>query len=119
LGTQTISLPGDVLFDFNKDNLRSEATDLLKQVAGLLKAMPSGQIQVAGHTDNIGSDQYNLDLSLRRADAVEKYLKEVLPNNGGKFRWTSIGYGATSPIADNSTDEGRQRNRRVDLIVTP
>ncbi|MGK7912820.1 MAG: OmpA family protein [Synechococcus sp.] len=119
LGTQTISLPGDVLFDFSRSEIRPEAATLLEQVAGILESMPYSHIQVAGHTDDVGSTDYNLVLSVERATAVQEFLREVLPDNGQGYRWTSTGYGEAAPVADNETEEGRQRNRRVDLIVSP
>ncbi|MEO0356085.1 MAG: OmpA family protein [Cyanobacteria bacterium P01_A01_bin.3] len=119
LGTQTISLPGDVLFDFNRSEIRPEAASMLEQVAGILESMPYSHIQVAGHTDDVGDSDYNLVLSVERATAVQEFLKEVLPDDGQGYRWTSTGYGEAAPVADNGTEEGRQRNRRVDLIVSP
>ncbi|WP_162139083.1 OmpA family protein [Synechococcus sp. PCC 7336] len=119
LGTQTISLPGDVLFDFNQSAIKPEAASLLEQVVGILAAMPFAHIQVAGHTDNIGDPDYNLVLSVERATSVQEFLKQRLPDAGQGYRWTTTGHGAASPVADNGTETGRQRNRRVDLIVSP
>ncbi|MFS8855145.1 OmpA family protein [Synechococcus sp. H55.7] len=118
VGTQTISLPGDLLFDFDKAEIRPEATSLLAQVAKSLEAMPGARVQVNGHTDNIGSLNYNLALSLRRANAVKDYLMKLLPE-GHPISWTTSGFGPTLPVADNDTEAGRQRNRRVDLIIAP
>ncbi len=119
LGTQTISLPGDVLFDFNRSAIRPEAATMLEQVAGILEAMPYSHIQVAGHTDDVGDSDYNLVLSVERATSVQEFLREALPDNGQGYRWTATGYGETAPVTENDTEEGRQRNRRVDLIVSP
>ena len=119
LGTQTISLPGDVLFDFNRSEIRPEAATMLEQVAGILEAMPYSHIQVAGHTDDVGDSEYNLVLSVERATSVQEFLREALPDNGQGYRWTATGYGETAPVAENDSEEGRQRNRRVDLIVSP
>ncbi len=118
VGTQTISLPGDLLFDFDKAEIRPEAASLLAQVAKSLEAMPGARVQVNGHTDNIGSLNYNLALSLRRANAVKDYLMKLLPE-GHPISWTTSGFGPTLPVADNDTEAGRQRNRRVDLIIAP
>ncbi len=118
VGTQTISLPGDLLFDFDKAEIRPEAASLLAQVAESLQAMPEARIQVNGHTDNIGSLNYNLALSLRRANAVKDYLMKLLPEDQ-RISWTTSGFGPTSPVADNDTEAGRQLNRRVDLIIAP
>lgn len=119
LGTQTISLPGDVLFDFNQSDIRPEAASMLEQVAEILESMPFAHVQVAGHTDNVGDSEYNLVLSVKRATSVQDFLKGVLPEEGQGYRWTTAGYGEAAPVADNKTEEGRQRNRRVDLIISP
>ncbi len=118
VGTRTISLPGDLLFDFDKAEIRPEAASLLAEVAKFLREMPGARVQVSGHTDNIGSLNYNLDLSLRRANAVKDYLVNLLPEDH-PIRWTTSGFGPTLPVADNDTEAGRQRNRRVDLIIAP
>ncbi|MEN9224086.1 MAG: OmpA family protein [Thermostichus sp. HHBFW_bins_43] len=118
VGTQTISLPGDLLFDFDKAEIRPEAASLLAQVAESLRKMPEARVQVNGHTDNIGSLNYNLALSLRRANAVKDYLIKLLPEDH-PISWTTSGFGPTSPVADNDTEAGRQLNRRVDLIIAP
>ncbi len=77
--------------------------------------VPFATVLVEGHTDSIGSDAYNMGLSDRRAKAVFDYLSSRGVNPA---RMSSVGYGETRPIADNSTDEGRQQNRRVMLIRT-
>lgn len=118
VGTQTISLPGDLMFDFDKAEIRPEAASLLAQVAESLESMPEARIQVNGHTDNIGSLNYNLALSLRRANAVKDYLIKLLPEDN-RISWTTSGFGPTAPVADNDTEAGRQQNRRVDLIIAP
>ncbi|HIK19772.1 MAG TPA: OmpA family protein [Synechococcus sp. M44_DOE_062] len=118
VGTQTISLPGDLLFDFDKAEIRPEAAALLAQVAKSLEAMPGARVQVNGHTDNIGPLNYNLALSLRRANAVKDYLMKLLPEDH-PISWTTSGFGPTLPVADNDTEAGRQRNRRVDLVIAP
>jgi outer membrane protein OmpA-like peptidoglycan-associated protein len=118
LGTQTISLPGDVLFDFNKATLRPEAAELLNKVAKDIQAMPSARILVAGHTDNVGTETYNLALSLERANAVQQYLMSKIPDKK-KYSWKAEGYGFSQPVASNDTPQGQQQNRRVDLIIAP
>ena len=84
-----------------------EATEVLRQY-------PDIRVEVAGHTDSIGSDQYNQGLSERRAKSVFDYL---VGNGIDSGRLNSRGYGESAPIADNATREGRQRNRRVELVV--
>jgi outer membrane protein OmpA-like peptidoglycan-associated protein len=105
----------DVLFAFNKYDLKPEAREKLAKVSGILIAYPDLKVQVEGHTDNIGSDEYNQKLSEQRADAVRDYLgsQNVSENNV-----TAAGYGKSDPIADNSTNEGRAQNRRVELVVS-
>ncbi|NJO85972.1 MAG: OmpA family protein, partial [Synechococcaceae cyanobacterium RM1_1_27] len=118
VGTQTISLPGDVLFDFDQADLRPEATSLLQRVANRLTEQPAARVLVVGHTDDVGEDNYNLVLSLDRANAVKDFLRDALPN-ADQFNWSSSGYGAAQPVASNDTEVGRQRNRRVDIIIAP
>jgi outer membrane protein OmpA-like peptidoglycan-associated protein len=105
----------DVLFDTAKYTLKPDAREKLAKVSGILLAYPDLKVQVEGYTDNVGSQQYNLNLSQQRADAVRDYLvsQGVTATNT-----TSIGYGMSSPIADNSTSAGRAQNRRVNLVVS-
>jgi outer membrane protein OmpA-like peptidoglycan-associated protein len=105
----------DVLFDFNKYTLKSEAREKLAKVSGILLAYPNLKLQVEGYTDNIGSDEYNQKLSEQRADSVRGYLvsQSVTDSNV-----SAKGLGKNDPIADNSTDKGRAQNRRVELVVS-
>ena len=105
----------DVLFDFNKYTLKPGAREKMAKVAGILLAYPGLKLQLEGHTDNIGSDQYNLKLSQERADAARDFLTEqgVPPGNV-----TSVGLGESDPVASNGTATGRQQNRRVELVVS-
>lgn len=122
-----ISLPGDVLFDSGRETLKKEGQEILLKVAGIIKADSSligRDYQVAGHTDNKplagGIFRDNWGLSLMRAREVLMFL--VNADKGGGMpveRWSAAGFGDTDPIAPNDTDEGRQRNRRCDLIVVP
>ncbi|MCC6527262.1 MAG: OmpA family protein [Polyangiaceae bacterium] len=120
-----ISLPGDVLFDSGRETLSKAGQDILLKVAGIIKADASllaRDYQVAGHTDNVaygGVFRDNWGLSLMRAREVLLFL--VSNNRGGMpvQRWSAAGFGDTDPIADNSAEEGRQKNRRCDLIVVP
>lgn len=108
-----ISLEG-VHFDFDKATLRPEAIVILNEAAGLLKTNERVVVEVAGHTDSVGSEQYNQGLSERRANAVRDYLQSQGVN---ATRLSARGYGELQPVASNDTDEGRQANRRVELIV--
>lgn len=122
-----ISLPGDVLFDSGRETLKKDGKDILLKVAGIIKADPqliSRDYQVAGHTDNKpfqrGPFKDNWGLSLMRAREVLVFL--VDPAKGGQLpvdHWSATGFADTDPIASNDTDEGRQKNRRCELIVSP
>ena len=105
----------DVLFDFNKYTLQPGAREKMAKVSGILLSYPGLKIQLEGHTDSIGSDDYNLKLSQQRADAVRDYLvAQGVPN----ATVTATGLGKTTPVASNDTAAGRQRNRRVDMVVS-
>ncbi len=101
-----------VLFDFAKSTLKPESDAILGKVAEALAANPGLKLEVEGHTDNVGSDAYNDKLSMARAKSVVKWLEDH--DVDGK-RLKAHGYGKTRPIADNDTDEGRAKNRRVEL----
>jgi outer membrane protein OmpA-like peptidoglycan-associated protein len=105
----------DVLFDFNKYTLKPGAREKLAKVSGILLAYPGLNIQLEGHTDNVGGADYNLKLSERRADAVRAYLiSQGVPAN----TVTAKGLGEADPVASNDTAAGRQQNRRVDMVVS-
>lgn len=110
----TIVSLADILFDFDKATLKRDVEFGLVKVATILNQFPEMRIQVEGHTDNVGKADYNLELSKRRATAVHDFLaeQEVAPE-----RMTVEGYGMTRPIADNATEAGRAKNRRVDLVI--
>ncbi len=105
----------DVLFDTGRYTLKPGAREKLAKVAGIILSHPGLTIAVEGHTDSVGSDEYNQKLSENRANAV----REFLVGEGIKSEnITSQGFGKTKPVADNSTAAGRQRNRRVELVVS-
>ena len=110
----TIMSLSDILFDFDKSVLRREAEINLAKVAVILMQYSEMQINVEGHTDNIGTEEYNQALSERRAKAVYDFLAE---NGVDSARMDTVGYGMSQPVASNTTDEGRQQNRRVDLVI--
>jgi chemotaxis protein MotB len=122
-----ISLPGDVLFDSGHETLKKDGQAILLKVAGVINADPqllSRDYQVAGHTDNKplqrGPFKDNWGLSLMRAREVLVFL--VDPKKGGALpvdHWSATGFADTDPIASNDTDDGRQKNRRCELIVSP
>lgn len=103
-----------VLFDFDKADLRPEAGAELDSLVIFLKKYPNAELGIAGHTDDVGSDEYNLELSERRAKAVFDYLiSKGIPAE----RLRSRGFGESRPVADNATEEGRQKNRRVECVL--
>jgi outer membrane protein OmpA-like peptidoglycan-associated protein len=105
----------DVLFDFNKYTLKSDAQVKLAKVSGILLAYPGLKLQVEGYTDNVGSDEYNQKLSEERADGVRDFLvSQSVPSTN----ITAEGFGKTHFVADNSTNSGRAQNRRVELVVS-
>ncbi len=110
-----ISTMPDVLFDFNKYTLKPQARERLAKVAGILLAYPDLHLEIDGYTDSIGTDQYNQQLSEKRAAAVRDYLASqgVQINN-----IVAEGFGKNDPIASNATPQGRQENRRVELVVS-
>ncbi len=110
----TIRLPGSILLDFDSADLRSDAEATLAEVAGVLAEMKGRPIRIEGHTDSIASEDHNLRLSERRAGAVESGLAAHGVEAG---RMTTVGLGESRPVADNSTAAGRQRNRRVEIVV--
>jgi outer membrane protein OmpA-like peptidoglycan-associated protein len=105
----------DVLFDTGKYNLRPEAQMRLARLSGIVSSHPGLNLQVEGHTDSVGSDEFNQTLSEQRAEAVRSYL---IQQGLDERTITAVGLGKTMPIADNSTAEGRQKNRRVEIIVS-
>jgi len=106
---------GDVLFDFGKYDLRPEAREKLAKLSGIILGHPGLNLAVEGHTDNVGSDEVNQKLSEQRAESVRGYLiKQGLADN----TVTSRGFGKTTPVADNSSVAGRQKNRRVEIVVS-
>lgn len=115
-GETIVTISGEVLFEYNQAELRSTARQRLHAVAEALKANPSAEIVVEGHTDAVGSDQYNAQLSQRRAEAVRQFLvEEGIEMN----RVRAVGRGEDEPIAENDTATGRANNRRVEIHFRP
>lgn len=105
---------GDVLFDFNRAELRSGAQQNLYQLVTFLRENPERELLIEGHTDSVGSDSYNLDLSRRRAETVRSFLTQ----NGVDASRTAVrGFGEARPIASNESNAGRQQNRRVEVVI--
>ena len=101
-----------VLFDFNKASLRPESAPILQTVLDMLNNDTSLKIEVQGHTDNVGTAAYNLKLSQSRAAAVSAWLGQ---HGIAATRLTAVGYGLTRPVADNADEDGRAKNRRVEI----
>jgi OOP family OmpA-OmpF porin len=103
-----------VNFDFNRAEIRPDAGVILDEAARLLNQEPEARVRIEGHTDWIGSEEYNQTLSERRAEAVTRHLVE---QGVAAERLTTVGYGETRPIASNEARDGRALNRRVELKV--
>lgn len=103
-----------IYFDSDRDQIRNDSDPLLKEIAKLLSTDPRLNIRVVGHTDNQGKPEYNLDLSRRRAASVVRELtsKYSIPPN----RLESFGCGLYAPVASNDSEDGRAKNRRVELL---
>ena len=105
----------DVLFDTDRATLKPGAREKLAKVAGMLSTYPGLEIEVEGHTDSVGSDEYNQSLSERRAASVRDYLvSQGIPRETIE----AMGFGESRPVVGNQTASGRQQNRRVELIVS-
>ncbi|HEY9754507.1 MAG TPA: OmpA family protein [Oculatellaceae cyanobacterium] len=112
----TVTFKSDYMFAVNSATLLSGAYDELNRVANVLKQYPETNIQIMGHTDSTGSEDANMRLSQRRAEAVRNAL---VGNGVNASRMTLIGYGESRPIASNDTEAGRQMNRRVEIRIIP
>jgi outer membrane protein OmpA-like peptidoglycan-associated protein len=105
----------DILFDTGKTELKQGTVDALTRISQALVKYPKYKIAVEGHTDSVGSDAYNLKLSESRASAVGEFL---IGHGIGAERVNTKGYGESRPVATNDTADGRQRNRRVEVVVS-
>ncbi|CDZ56645.1 OmpA family protein [Neorhizobium galegae] len=118
-GSIIVDLPSDILFDFDKADIRLDARPILLKLAGVLNAMSERRVSIIGHTDSKGSDEYNDRLSNCRAISVKNWLSE----SGVTSEMTTEGKGERSPVAPNITEggiddpKGRQLNRRVEFII--
>jgi outer membrane protein OmpA-like peptidoglycan-associated protein len=105
----------DVLFDTAKFTLRPVAREKLAKVAGIVSSHPGLRLDVEGHTDSVGADDYNQRLSEQRGESVRDYLTQEGMAAGSV---STKGFGKTQPVASNETAEGRQQNRRVELVIS-
>jgi OmpA-OmpF porin, OOP family len=112
--SRRVSLPSEVLFAFDSDALGEGAPAELDRVVEAIRAQPGARVTVEGHTDDVGADEYNRSLSERRAQAVAAYLAQ---QGIGKERIAARGYGKSRPVTANDGDEGRRRNRRVEIVI--
>ena len=112
----TLNMPGNVTFDTDSAALRPQFFGVLNSVGKVLTEYDKTVVEVAGHTDSTGSDSHNMQLSQRRANTVGEYLytQGIMDQ-----RIISVGMGEHHPVADNSTPEGRQLNRRVEITLVP
>jgi outer membrane protein OmpA-like peptidoglycan-associated protein len=109
-----VTFEGGLLFGFDSSELSPAAGDNLRRLAEALDDMPEADVLVAGHTDSVGNDDYNYDLSLRRARAAVDYLAT---RGMSRERLRMAGLGESEPLATNETEAGRQQNRRVEVAV--
>jgi outer membrane protein OmpA-like peptidoglycan-associated protein len=112
----TLNMPGNVTFATDSSDLNPAFFDVLNSVGKVLKQFDKTVVEVAGHTDSTGSEQYNQSLSERRAATVAQYLEA---KGVATQRILTVGMGETRPVADNGTPEGRQANRRVEITMVP
>ncbi|MGV6812756.1 MAG: OmpA family protein [Brevirhabdus sp.] len=111
-----VTMPQDILFDVDSTYVNPSLENDLRAVAQNLNKYPDSTVVVVGHTDNTGSAEYNQDLSARRAGAVAS----ILINSGvDALRVTSVGRGEDQPVASNLTEEGKAKNRRVEIVIRP
>ena len=106
---------GDVLFEFNRAEVKASAQARMAQLADFLKQYPDRRVSIEGHTDNIGSTNYNMELSLRRAEAIKSQLVGL---GIASERISTVGYGKDFPVAANDTDTNRAINRRVEVVIS-
>ena len=111
-----LNMPGRITFDFGSANLKSEYYEVLNSVAIVLKEYDKTYIDVYGHTDSIGSHNYNHKLSDRRANCVAEY---IIAHGCNTQRFSIKGFGETRPIASNTDKSGRAQNRRVEIEISP
>lgn len=116
-----VTLPGDVLFDVDSASIRGDAAPALAQLAALIEARGAKRIVITGHTDSLGADAYNPELSERRAEAARRFLTERYDLPRRLFQ--AEGRGESQPVAPNAgpdggdDPEGRQKNRRVEVLL--
>lgn len=108
-----VTFASGILFPFNSTEILPAGRDNLRKLAGILQRYPGSELLIVGHTDNVGSDAYNQDLSVRRAQAAASYLAST----GVTARIRTEGRGESEPVASNDTEAGRAQNRRVEVAI--
>ena len=111
-----VTFESGILFGFNQTTISDEAKASLDELVECISDLPESRIRVYGHTDNVGTHEANLTVSTRRANEVSKYLQT---KGIAADRITTKGLSYDNPVADNSTEEGRAKNRRVEIYVIP
>ena len=109
-----ITFNSGILFEVNKSALQPVAQQNLQDLAQILNKYEDTEIVIEGHTDSTGTEEYNMDLSIRRANSVGNFLAQ---QSVAANRFKLLGYGEIQPVADNSTTEGRRQNRRVEIAI--
>jgi Outer membrane protein and related peptidoglycan-associated (lipo)proteins len=112
---EKVTITLNVQFDTNKAVVKEKYHDDVKRVADFMKEFPDTTAAIEGHTDNVASAAYNQKLSEKRANSVRQYIIDKFGIDGSRL--TATGYGMTKPIASNDTEEGRQKNRRVQAVI--
>jgi outer membrane protein OmpA-like peptidoglycan-associated protein len=111
-----LTMPDAITFDTAQSGVKPQFYGVLNNLASTLNQFPETRVQIAGHTDNVGSDASNLQLSQQRANSVRTYLAST---GVAAQRMQAVGYGESRPIADNSSEYGRAQNRRVEVTLIP
>lgn len=111
-----LTMPDAITFDFGRADVKPQFYGVLNNLATTLNQFPETRLQIAGHTDNVGSDASNLQLSQQRANSVRTYLAST---GVAAQRMQAVGYGESRPVADNGSDYGRAQNRRVEITLIP
>ena len=109
-----VTFQSGLLFDFDSDRIKSDAASNLKNLASSLDKYPNSSLLIVGHTDAVGSDNYNQSLSEKRAHATAAFLAS---QGVGSTRLQTVGRGETEPVASNDNESGRQKNRRVEVAI--
>ncbi len=112
----SLNMPGNLTFSTGSSEVSPSFYSILNSVVLVFKEFPKTTIRVAGHTDSVGSESFNLELSQKRAQAVASYFTAQGVEHA---RFQVIGYGESSPIASNDSEQGRAQNRRVELLIVP